>query len=83
MPQVKCDNRLRINIDLWIPFLDKCADQGVPYRAVIEALITLYLLDKINPYGVTHQAIIPQEIPQISPSTDSLVQSLLDGDLFA
>lgn len=77
----KCDNRVRVDPELWRLFLDKCAQSGVPYKVMMETLITLYILDKIGAADQSREVYVPTQIPQLAH--DSLVDSLLDGGLFS
>lgn len=77
----KLDNRIRIHPELWKAFVDKCANQGLPYKQVLESLIALYLSGGLN-RPTTQEHILPTPIPQIA-NDDVLVNQLMSGDLFS
>ncbi len=75
----KLDNRVRIHPELWKAFIDKCANEGLPYKQVLESLIALYLTG--NMVRTTQEHILPTPIPQLA-NDDALVNQLMSGDLF-
>ena len=78
------DNRVRIQPELWKRFLDKCANQGVPYKQVLESLVMLYLTEGFSqrPQQSGQEHLMPTEIPR-APSDNAIISELMSGDLFS